>query len=108
LKTKRRFIIFLIKDDEVVEVNALESNSSNSDSESKSQQSNNTDEDDTDTDTDDNDSDEIASPKFIADLFESVAGAIYIDSNCSLKCVWSVYYKMFKPFISKLDQHLSK
>lgn len=42
---------------------------------------------------------EIESPKFLADLFESVAGAIYLDSNLDLETVWKVYYKMLRPYI---------
>lgn len=34
--------------------------------------------------------------KFLADLFESVAGAIYIDSGGSLDAVWKSYYPMMK------------
>jgi endoribonuclease Dicer len=45
---------------------------------------------------------EIEPPKFIADLFESVAGAMFLDSNGSLKTVWEVFYKFFKPYLSNL------
>ncbi len=48
----------------------------------------------------DNDDFEIEPPKFIADLFESVAGAIYLDSNGSLQTVWNVFYKIFCPYLS--------
>ena len=47
---------------------------------------------------DDIDEDECDSPKYLADIFESVAGAIYLDSGCSLKAVWKVYYKMLAPY----------
>jgi endoribonuclease Dicer len=40
-------------------------------------------------------------PKFLADLFESVAGAIYLDSNCSLNAVWNAYYSMIEPYLEK-------
>ena len=40
-------------------------------------------------------------PKFLADLFESVAGAIYLDSGCSLETVWRVYYPFLAPYFSK-------
>ena len=40
-------------------------------------------------------------PKFLADLFESVAGAIYLDSNCSLNAVWKSYYSMLEPYLGK-------
>lgn len=39
--------------------------------------------------------------KLLGDLFESVAGAIYLDSGCSLDTVWSVYYPMLKENIEK-------
>lgn len=35
--------------------------------------------------------------KLLADVFEAVAGAIYLDSGCSLDKVWAVYYPMMKP-----------
>ena len=38
-------------------------------------------------------------PKFLADLFEAVAGAIYLDSNCSLNAVWKCYYIMLEPYL---------
>lgn len=41
-----------------------------------------------------NDFDRIS--KLLADVFESVAGAIYLDSGCSLDEVWRVYYRMMK------------
>lgn len=37
--------------------------------------------------------------KLLGDVFESVAGAIYLDSGCSLDTVWSVYYPMLKDSI---------
>jgi dsRNA-specific ribonuclease len=45
--------------------------------------------------------DDYDTPKFLADIFESVAGAIFLDSGCSLSTVWNVYYKMFDPYFSK-------
>ncbi|XP_023219961.1 endoribonuclease Dicer-like isoform X2 [Centruroides sculpturatus] len=39
---------------------------------------------------------EIEVPKPLSDIFESVAGAIYIDSGMSLETVWDVYYPMMK------------
>lgn len=35
-------------------------------------------------------------PKALGDVFESVAGAIYLDSGMSLDAVWRVYYGMMK------------
>lgn len=37
--------------------------------------------------------------KLLGDVFESVAGAIYLDSGCSLDTVWSIYYPMLKESI---------
>jgi endoribonuclease Dicer len=42
------------------------------------------------------------SPKFLADIFESVAGAIYLDSGGSMEAVWKVYYRFFKAYLSKI------
>ena len=39
------------------------------------------------------------SPKFLADIFESVAGAIYLDSDRSLDAVWKAYYPIMKPYL---------
>lgn len=37
---------------------------------------------------------DIEVPKALGDVFESVAGAIFLDSGGSLDAVWSVYYTM--------------
>ena len=42
---------------------------------------------------------DIEIPKALGDIFESVAGAIYLDSGMSLDAVWHVYYRMMKPQI---------
>ena len=44
---------------------------------------------------------DIEIPKALGDIFESVAGAIYLDSGMSLDTVWRVYYRMMKPQIGK-------
>jgi dsRNA-specific ribonuclease len=49
------------------------------------------------------DFEEFKPPKFLADIFESVAGAIYLDSNCSPNTVWNVYYKFFEPYLGKTN-----
>lgn len=51
---------------------------------------------------------DIETPKFLADIFESVAGAIYLDSNCSLEAVWRVYYPIMKLYLSNLQTQLLK
>lgn len=35
----------------------------------------------------------------MGDIFESLAGAIYMDSGMSLEVVWQVYYPMMRPLI---------
>lgn len=35
-------------------------------------------------------------PKVLGDLFESLAGAIYLDSGLNLQEVWRVYYRLMK------------
>lgn len=42
---------------------------------------------------------DIEVPKALGDIFESVAGAIYLDSGMSLEAVWKAYYPMMKPEI---------
>lgn len=41
-------------------------------------------------------------PKALGDIFESVAGAIYLDSGMSLDVVWGVFYRIMKPQIGEL------
>nr|AQX45494.1 Dicer-1 [Artemia franciscana] len=42
---------------------------------------------------------DIEVPKALGDIFESVAGAVYLDSGMKLDEVWRVYYRMMKPEI---------
>ncbi|XP_023219964.1 endoribonuclease Dicer-like [Centruroides sculpturatus] len=51
---------------------------------------------------------EVEVPKALGDVFESVAGAIYLDSGMSLDCVWRVYYAMMKPEIEFFSTHVPK
>ena len=44
---------------------------------------------------------ELEVPKALGDIFESVAGAIYLDSGMSLDIVWGVFYRIMKPQIGK-------
>ena len=44
----------------------------------------------------------IEAPKVLGDIFESVAGAIFLDSDMDLTKTWGVYYRMMKPYIGKL------
>ena len=43
----------------------------------------------------------IEAPKVLGDIFESVAGAIFLDSGMDLTKIWGVYYRMMKPYIGK-------
>ncbi|RWS31367.1 endoribonuclease Dicer-like protein [Leptotrombidium deliense] len=49
-------------------------------------------------------SEEVEVPKALGDIFESVAGAIFLDSGMSLDSVWRVYYEMMKPEIERFSQ----
>lgn len=51
---------------------------------------------------------EVEVPKALGDIFESVAGAIYLDSGMSLDTVWQVYYAMMKPEIEYFSTHVPK
>ena len=44
---------------------------------------------------------DVQVPKALGDVFESVAGAIYLDSGLSLDAVWQVYFRMMRPEIGK-------
>lgn len=44
---------------------------------------------------------EVEVPKALGDVFESVAGAIYLDSGMSLDTVWRVCFPMIKPAFGK-------
>ena len=44
----------------------------------------------------------IEAPKVLGDIFESVAGAIFLDSGMDLTKTWGVYYRMMKSYIGKL------
>ncbi|PVU98382.1 hypothetical protein BB559_001619 [Furculomyces boomerangus] len=40
-------------------------------------------------------------PKVLGDIFESLLGAVYLDSKFSLDDTWRVYDRLFQPFITK-------
>ncbi|PFX27173.1 Endoribonuclease Dicer [Stylophora pistillata] len=44
----------------------------------------------------------IEAPKVLGDIFESVAGAIFLDSGMDLTKIWGVYYRMMEPCIGIL------
>ena len=41
-------------------------------------------------------------PKILGDIFESLAGAIFLDSGLDLVKVWKVFYPIMQPLIGKL------
>ncbi|KAB0798298.1 hypothetical protein PPYR_09291 [Photinus pyralis] len=51
---------------------------------------------------------DVEVPKALGDVFESVAGAIFLDSGMSLDAVWRVYYRMMKNEIEKFSDHVPK
>merc|ERR1712142_811246 len=51
---------------------------------------------------------DIEVPKALGDIFESVAGSIYLDSGLSLDAVWKVYYRMMRDEIDQFSSHVPK
>ncbi|XP_051158648.1 endoribonuclease Dcr-1 isoform X2 [Leptopilina boulardi] len=51
---------------------------------------------------------DVEVPKALGDVFESLAGAIYLDSGMSLDAVWSVYYKIMKSEIEQFSTNVPK
>lgn len=51
---------------------------------------------------------DIEVPKALGDIFESVAGAIYLDSGCSLSTVWRVYSRLMRREIERYAQLIPK
>lgn len=54
------------------------------------------------------DVEDIEVPKALGDVFESVAGAIYLDSGMSLDAIWRVYYAMMKSEIEQFSTNVPK
>ncbi|XP_068760261.1 endoribonuclease Dicer-like isoform X2 [Montipora capricornis] len=48
----------------------------------------------------------IEAPKVLGDMFESVAGAVFLDSGMDLTKIWGVYYRMVKPYIDHYSVHI--
>ena len=44
-------------------------------------------------------------PKVLGDIFESVAGAVFLDSHLNLVKTWEVIYPIMKPIIGKMSSH---
>lgn len=42
----------------------------------------------------------IKAPKALGDLFESIAGAILIDSKLNLELLWKVFYPLLSPIVT--------
>lgn len=51
---------------------------------------------------------DIEVPKALGDVFESVAGAIFLDSGLSLDEVWRVYFRIMKPEIEYFSLNVPK
>ncbi|XP_045470620.1 endoribonuclease Dcr-1 [Harmonia axyridis] len=58
--------------------------------------------------TDAEEVEDVEVPKALGDIFESVAGAIFLDSEMSLDAVWAVYYKMMKVEIEQFSNKVPK
>ncbi|KAH8873712.1 Endoribonuclease Dcr-1 [Schistosoma japonicum] len=53
-------------------------------------------------------SDDVEIPKALGDIFESLAGAIFLDSNFSLDTVWQVFYPIMKERIERYTACIPK
>ncbi|XP_055679119.1 endoribonuclease Dcr-1 [Lutzomyia longipalpis] len=51
---------------------------------------------------------DVEVPKALGDVFESVAGAIFLDSGMSLDAVWKVYSNMMRPEIEQFSNSVPK
>jgi dsRNA-specific ribonuclease len=49
----------------------------------------------------------IITPKVMADVFEALAGAIYMDSGRDLEIVWRIFYNLMQEEIEKYLENLS-
>ena len=47
-------------------------------------------------------------PKVLGDIFESVIGAVYLDSNKNINKVWNVIYSLMKNEIGNLKNIILK
>ena len=43
--------------------------------------------------------DTLDPPKVLADIVESLVGAVFLDSNKNLATVWTIFQPLFQPFI---------
>jgi endoribonuclease Dicer len=51
---------------------------------------------------------EVEVPKALGDIFESLAGAVYLDSGYSLDTVWRVFYRLMKPELDHFAENVPK
>ncbi len=51
---------------------------------------------------------DVEVPKALGDIFESVAGAIYLDAGRSLDAVWRVYARLMRPEIERFSRAVPK
>ncbi|XP_048515053.1 endoribonuclease Dcr-1 isoform X2 [Athalia rosae] len=51
---------------------------------------------------------DVEVPKALGDVFESLAGAIYLDSGMSLDAVWRVYYSIMSSEIEQFSTNVPK
>ncbi|KAH8381846.1 hypothetical protein KR009_000631 [Drosophila setifemur] len=54
------------------------------------------------------DAEDVEVPKALGDVFESIAGAIFLDSSMSLDVVWKVYSNMMSPEIEQFSNSVPK
>lgn len=59
-------------------------------------------------DGDCSEAEDIEVPKALGDVFESVAGAIFLDSGMSLDAVWRTYHAMMAPELELFSAHVPK
>ena len=57
---------------------------------------------------DSEEAEDIEVPKALGDIFESVAGAVFLDSGLSLDAVWRIYYRMMKTEINLFSNNVPK
>ncbi|TKR68423.1 hypothetical protein L596_024412 [Steinernema carpocapsae] len=62
----------------------------------------------TEEEFDDGDEEDIEVPKALGDIFESLAGAIYLDSGRRLDVVWEVFYNLMHDTIMECCEHPPK
>lgn len=61
-----------------------------------------------DDEGDSEEAEDVEVPKALGDIFESVAGAIFLDSKLSLDAVWAVYYRMMRASINLYSNNVPK